>query len=91
VSTGAREVAGIEVSIYQVPELVPADILEKSGAKAARTAFAHVPVAKPEKPRGGRVQTRHAEGEAGGDASASPYRRKRHLVQTIVSRWLANP
>jgi NAD(P)H:quinone oxidoreductase type IV len=31
------------------PELVPDDILEKSGAKAARTAFAHVPVAKPEK------------------------------------------
>jgi NAD(P)H dehydrogenase (quinone) len=49
VSTGAREVAGTEVSVYQVPELVPADILEKSGAKAARTAFADVPVAKPEK------------------------------------------
>jgi NAD(P)H dehydrogenase (quinone) len=28
---------------------VPDDILEKSGAKAARIAFAHVPVAKPEK------------------------------------------
>jgi NAD(P)H:quinone oxidoreductase type IV len=49
VSAGAREVAGTEVSVYQVPELVPDDILEKSGANAARTAFAHVPVAKPEK------------------------------------------
>ena len=49
VSAGAREVAGTEVSVYQVPELVPDDILEKSGAKAARTAFAHVPIAKPEK------------------------------------------
>jgi hypothetical protein len=45
----AREVVGTEVSVYQVPELVPDDILEKTGAKAARTAFAHVPVAKPEK------------------------------------------
>ena len=36
-----------QVSVYQVPELVPDDILEKTGAKAARTAFAHVPVAKP--------------------------------------------
>ena len=49
VSEGAREVVGTEVSVYQVPELVPDDILEKTGAKAARTAFAHVPVAKPEK------------------------------------------
>jgi NAD(P)H dehydrogenase (quinone) len=48
VSAGAREVAGTEVSVYQVPELVPDDILEKSGAKAARSAFAHVTVAKPE-------------------------------------------
>jgi NAD(P)H dehydrogenase (quinone) len=43
---GARQVAGTEVSIYQVPELVPEAVLEKSGAKAARQAFAQVPVAK---------------------------------------------
>jgi hypothetical protein len=36
VSAGAREVAGTEVSVYQM--LVPDDILDKSGAKAARTA-----------------------------------------------------
>jgi NAD(P)H:quinone oxidoreductase type IV len=46
VSAGARE-AGAEVSLWQVPELVPAEILEKSGAAVARAAFAHVPVAKP--------------------------------------------
>jgi multimeric flavodoxin WrbA len=34
VSEGAREVVGTEVSVYQVPELVPDDILEKTGAKA---------------------------------------------------------
>ena len=48
VVAGAREVAGTEVSLYQVAELVPDDVLEKSGAKAARRAFAQVPVAKPE-------------------------------------------
>ena len=45
---GAREVAGTEVALYQVAELVPDDVLEKSGAKAARAAFAQVPLAKPE-------------------------------------------
>ncbi len=48
VAEGARQVAGAEVSLYQVPELVPDAILEKSGAKAARQAFAHVPFAKPD-------------------------------------------
>src|SRR6202790_4405234 len=45
VVAGAREVADTEVSLHQVAELVPDDVLEKSGAKAARAAFAQVPVA----------------------------------------------
>lgn len=48
VAAGAREVAGTEVTLLQVPELVPEDVLVKSGAKAAREAFKHVPVAKPD-------------------------------------------
>jgi len=40
VAEGARQVAGAEVSMYQVPELVPDDVLEKYGAKAARASFA---------------------------------------------------
>jgi NAD(P)H:quinone oxidoreductase type IV len=48
VAAGAREVAGVEVMLLQVPELVPDEILEKSGAKAARTAFAQVPLARVE-------------------------------------------
>ncbi|HET7267334.1 MAG TPA: NAD(P)H:quinone oxidoreductase [Oleiagrimonas sp.] len=48
VAAGAREVDGTEVTLLQVPELVPDDVLEKSGAKAAREAFADVPVARPE-------------------------------------------
>jgi NAD(P)H:quinone oxidoreductase type IV len=47
VAEGAREVPDTEVSLYQVPELVPEQTLEKSGAKAAREAFADIPIAKP--------------------------------------------
>lgn len=48
VAEGAREVEDVEVNLYQVPELVPEEVLERAGAKAARAAFAHIPVAKPE-------------------------------------------
>ena len=47
VAEGAREVGATAVSLWQVSELVPDEILETSGAKAARAAFAHVPTAKP--------------------------------------------
>lgn len=47
VAAGVREVDGTEVELLQVPELVPEDVLERSGAKKAREAFAHIPVAKP--------------------------------------------
>jgi NAD(P)H:quinone oxidoreductase type IV len=47
VAAGAREIGGTEVSLLQVPELVPDEILEKSGASVARASFAHVPLAKP--------------------------------------------
>jgi NAD(P)H dehydrogenase (quinone) len=43
VLAGIKEVAGAEASVFQVAEITPDGILEKSGAKAA--AFAHVPVA----------------------------------------------
>lgn len=46
VAAGAREVEGAEVSLYQVAELVPEETLERIGAKAARAAFAHIPVAQ---------------------------------------------
>jgi NAD(P)H:quinone oxidoreductase type IV len=48
IAAGAREVADTEVQMYQVQELVPDDVLEKSGAKAARAAFAHIPVMAPD-------------------------------------------
>src|SRR5512139_450188 len=48
VAAGAGEVAGCAVTLKQVAELVPAEVLEKSGAAAARQAFAHLPVATPD-------------------------------------------
>lgn len=45
VAEGARSAGDVEVTLLQVPELMPDDVLEKSGAKAARAAFAHVPYA----------------------------------------------
>ena len=47
VAEGAGEVPDTQVSLYQVPELVPDEALEKSGAKAAREAFADIPIAEP--------------------------------------------
>jgi len=47
VAQGAREAQGTEVELLQVPELIPDAALEKSGAKKARQAFAHIPMAKP--------------------------------------------
>lgn len=47
VAEGARTVADTDVTLWQVPELVPDAALERTGAKQARAAFAHVAVAKP--------------------------------------------
>lgn len=45
VAEGARQVPGADVKLYQVPELIPEEVLERSGAKAARARFADVPYA----------------------------------------------
>lgn len=47
VARGAQKVEDTEVTLLQVPELVPEDILESSGAKKARDAFSDIPIAKP--------------------------------------------
>ena len=49
VADGVKQVPGAEVSLYQVAELMPDDILEKYGAKAAKAGFANVPVAAVDK------------------------------------------
>jgi len=48
VAAGGREVHGGEGDLFQVQELVSEEALERTGAKAARAAFAHIPVARPE-------------------------------------------
>jgi NAD(P)H dehydrogenase (quinone) len=44
IEEGAKSVDGVEVSLFQVPELVPLDVLKKSGAYEIRQTFSHVPV-----------------------------------------------
>jgi len=48
VAEGAKS-AGAEVSIYQVAETLPVEVLTKMGAVDAKKAFAHVPIANVEK------------------------------------------
>jgi len=45
VAEGVSSIADAEVELLQVAELIPDEVLEQYGAKAARAAFAHVPVA----------------------------------------------
>ena len=47
IAAGAKEVSGAEVTLLQVPELVPDAALQKSGAAAARQKFSHIPIADP--------------------------------------------
>jgi len=44
IAKGAREAGDVSVELLRIPELVPDDILEKSGAKAAQRSFAHIPL-----------------------------------------------
>lgn len=44
IAAGAREVEGVFVELYKVPELVPEPVLEQSGAKNAQKAFEHIPI-----------------------------------------------
>ncbi|WP_437190591.1 NAD(P)H:quinone oxidoreductase [Planctomicrobium sp. SH527] len=45
IAEGARSVEGAEVTLLQVPELVPDAALERTGAKQAREQFAEIPMA----------------------------------------------
>jgi NAD(P)H dehydrogenase (quinone) len=48
VTEGVSSVSGADAKLFQVAELVPDEVLEKSGAMKARQAFQHIPVIKPE-------------------------------------------
>ena len=47
VAAGARSVPGSEVSLFQIAETLPDEVLGKMHALEAKKAFAHVPIAKP--------------------------------------------
>jgi len=49
VAEGARQVSGAQVELYQVAETLPQPVLEKMGAVQAKQAFAHIPIADPNK------------------------------------------
>jgi NAD(P)H:quinone oxidoreductase type IV len=49
VAAGAREIEDTEVTLLQVAELIPDDVLLLSGARETRKAFAQVPIAEPAK------------------------------------------
>ena len=51
VAEGARQVPGAQVDLYQVAETLPQVVLEKMGAVEAKKAFAHIPIADPNKLR----------------------------------------
>lgn len=44
VAEGARKVKGADVSLRRVPETLPTEVLEKTGAQKAQKAFSKVPV-----------------------------------------------
>lgn len=48
VAEGSSDVKDAEVSLFQVPELMSAEALEKSGSKQARESFSHVPYISPD-------------------------------------------
>ncbi len=48
VAEGAKEIAGLEVELKQVPETLSEELLAKIGATEAKKAFAHIPVASPD-------------------------------------------
>ncbi len=47
IATGARE-AGAEVSLFRVPELIPDEILEKTGTKRVQAEFSQIPIMVPD-------------------------------------------
>jgi NAD(P)H:quinone oxidoreductase type IV len=49
IAEGARGVSGAAVQVLQVPETLPAEVLDKMGATEARKAFAHIPTADPKR------------------------------------------
>ena len=47
VAQGAREVTGVDATLYRVAELIPAEKLASAGATAAQEGMAHIPILDP--------------------------------------------
>lgn len=49
VAEGVKSISGADTELLQVPELVPDEVLQKSGAKETRQTFSHIPEATVDK------------------------------------------
>ena len=47
IAEGAREVGGADVKLFRVPETMPAEVVERIGAKEAQAKFESIPVIQP--------------------------------------------
>jgi NAD(P)H dehydrogenase (quinone) len=47
IAAGVNKVSDVEVELLRVHELIPEEVLEKSGALSAQKKFAHIPLATP--------------------------------------------
>lgn len=48
IAEGAKDRDQTEVSLFQVPELMSDEIIDKSGAKEAKKSFSHIPIISPD-------------------------------------------
>ena len=48
IAEGAKDIDQTEVSLFQVPELMSDENIEKSGAKEAKESFSHIPIISPD-------------------------------------------
>jgi NAD(P)H dehydrogenase (quinone) len=48
IAEGAKDSGQTEVSLFQVPELMSDEIIDKSGAKEAKKSFSHIPIISPD-------------------------------------------
>lgn len=47
IAEGAKSIEGANVKLFQVPELINDDVIEKIGAKSAKQTFSHIPTILP--------------------------------------------
>ena len=85
IALGARKISEVEVTLFRVPELIPDEILEKSGAKKAQAAHQHIPIIKP-------VQLAQADGIIFGTPTrfGNMCSQMRNFLDQVGGLWIKN-